>query len=689
MSTRVTQESFTRGELSPRLDARTNLEQYEIGLKKAKNAIIHQEGGISNRMGLEYCGFVKYNDKFTRTMRFTFNSSQSYMLEFGDKYIRFLKDGAYIIYPNEHEKAGQIVEIETPYSAEDLPYIKRSQSGDVLTLTHLNYPTKNLMRFSHYDWRLENAVFKPEVEAPQNLRATWKGSTSSNTRTYSYVVCAVNPESSEESERSNVAEVLGHREANWTVEEYVTLNWEAVEGVKEYNIYRNVNGIYGYVGTSEGTSFTDDKIEPDLSSCAPVVKDPFENNQYPACSCYFQQRRIMADLPDNPQSLVTSQTAAINNFNVSRPLIATDAVTINLDTNEEIMHVIPMKDLIVLTTDAEWKVNGSDGVFQANPAPVATIQSCNGSSHVEPVVSGSMIIFVESGGSVVRDLGYDLMTDKYDGDELSIFSNHLFEGKEICCIAYAKKPYRLVFVIFTDGTCAVMTYNKKQKLCGWTEFITDGKFLWCDVVREGLEDVAYFVIEREINGEKVKYIERTKTRIINNAKDAFLVDCGLEGKFDEAVNEIYGLDHLEGKEVIVNADGGIQLGLVVQDGKITLKKSAKSVIVGLPYEFVFETLNLEGENTQGLKKLINYVSAKIHQSREDFAFVGANDFNYINARSDASINDSGKLFSRDVAATIFAEPKTDATIKIIQSLPLPLTILSVSATIDVQNNEND
>ena len=39
MGTRLTQDSFTRGELSPRLSARVSLEQYAIGLKTAKNAI--------------------------------------------------------------------------------------------------------------------------------------------------------------------------------------------------------------------------------------------------------------------------------------------------------------------------------------------------------------------------------------------------------------------------------------------------------------------------------------------------------------------------------------------------------------------------------------------------------------------------------------------------------------------------
>ena len=691
MATRITQASFTRGELTPRLDSRTNLEQYAIGLKRAKNAIIHQEGGISNRMGLEYCGTAKYNDKHTRTIKFVFNSEQTYMLEFGEKYIRFLKDGAYIIYPDGHEKAGEIVEIETPYSAEDLRRIKRSQAGDVLTLTHPDYPVKNLARYDHHDWKLEDGVFEPSIAAPTGLKVTWTGKTDSNTIKYQYLVTAVEDKSNEESKRSEVVEVTAHREANWLTDEYMTLTWNAVEGACEYNVYRSVNGIFGYIGTAEGTTFTDDNIEPDLSSSAPVSKNPFADGNNPSCSAYFQQRKMYGNSFNNPQTLWSSQSGAINNFNVSRPLIATDAVTLNMDDREvnEIRHIISSKDLIVLTSNSEWKVNGTDGIFQANPMPAATIQSCYGSSHVEPVVSGSMIIFVQAGGAVIRDLGWDIYSEGYDGDELSLFSSHLFEGKEVAYMSYAKEPYRILFVVFTDGSAVTMTYNKKQKLCGWTTLETDGKFESVDVVREGMEDVAYFVINRTINGENVKFIERTKTRIIEDARKAFLVDCGLSAEFKEAKTTISGLDHLEGKEVIANVNGGVITGLVVKNGEIKLPKAAKTIVVGLPYEFEFETLNIEGENTQGLKKVINYVSVKVYKSREDFIFCGSNNQEFRHIRCDESINNSGNLFSKDLAMTVLALPATDATIKLKQNYPLPLTILSVSATVDVQDNENN
>jgi len=697
MGTRITQSSFTRGELSPRLDARTQLEQYGIGLKTAKNAIIHQEGGISNRMGLEYCGVAKYNNKATRLIKFVFNSEQTYMLEFGHQYMRVLKDGGYVVYPTGHEHEGEIVEISTPYNAADLAKLKRSQSGDILTLTHPNYQPKTISRYDHHDWRIANTVIAPSVAAPTNVSASmhWGqgADQNANTRNYNYLVTAVDS-NNEESKRSSVAKVKGHREASWLADEYITVTWTAVTGATEYNVYREVNGVYGYVGTANSTTFTDDNIEPDLQSTAPVYKNPFAtSNDYPSCSAYFQQRKMYANSKNLPQTLWASQTAAPNNFNVSRPLVATDAITLAMDDREvnEIRHLIPMKDLIVLTSNSEWKVNGTDGVFQANPMPAAVIQSAYGSSHVEPVVSGSMVLFVQAGGSVIRDLGYDIMTEGYDGDELSLFSSHLFEGKEVVSMAYAKEPYRLLFVVFNDGTAATMTYNKKQKLCGWTQLVTKGTFECVDVVREGLEDVAYFVIKRHINEQDVKFIERTRTRIIKDTSQGFLVDCGLSANFVNPVSIISGLDHLEGEKVICNVNGGIIDGLTVENGSITLpnNKKASSIVVGLPYEFELETLNVEGENTQGLKKIINQVSVKIYNSREDFVFCGADGSEFRHSRCDDSINHAGHLYSKDISSTVFALPETDATIKIKQTYPLPLTILSISAVVDVQNNEND
>lgn len=774
MGTRVQQISFTRGEISPVLFSRTDIEQYALGLKTLKNGFVHQEGCVSNRPGLEYIGEIKDSSKESRLIPFTFNSEQTYIIEAGDKYFRFIKDGGYIIYPGNYgvtyqgtyeyvstgtntnnktyfkyklgngeyvytsaaiavnsicysdillsevyqygassalsqgkitslnttsftigldedsakiAKRGAIVEISTPFAYTDLPLIKKTQSGDVLTLVHQSYIPKELSRYSHYDWKLEDILFESCITAPTNVTAAWTGATSSNTREYKYLVTAVDEKTKEESERSSIVAVTGHREAYWTTSEYFTISWAAVAGACEYNIYRNVNGIYGYVGTATETSFVDDNIEPDLKESAPLAQNPFEDDNNPGCVAYFQQRKVYANSINNPQVIWASQTATSNNFNISRPLIATDAITIPMADiqGNEIRHLLPFKDLIVLCQNSEWKVNGSDGVFESNPAPLALIQSSYGASNVQPIISGSMVIFVQSGGSVVRDLGYDYLSDRYDGDELSLFANHLFNGKQVKYMDYSKEPYRLVWVVMDDGSMCGLTYNKKQKLCGWHRHETDGTFESVAVVREGQEDIAYFIIKRTINGQVKRYVERFASRIISNVKDAFLVDSGLSAEFETARRNISGLGHLEGKTVIANADGGIVENLVVTNGEVNLTQAAKKVIVGLPYEFELETLNIEGENTQGLKKIINSVSVRVHESREDFFIISSNGQAFQNARSIESINDSSLLISTSIDATPFATPTIDATIRIKQYLPLPLTILSLAAVVSLQD----
>lgn len=750
--TRLTQTSFARGELAPALYNRVEIEQYSIGCKQIKNGFIHQEGCVSNRSGLEFVGEAKNSNDETRVFEFCFNSEQTYMIEAGNKYFRFIQDGGYIV-----DDKGEIVEIQTPYAKEDLFQLKFVQSADILTITHINYPPMELARYAHDDWRLSEIRIKPIIAAPQNLKVAWTGSTSSNTRSYSYLITAVDKDTLEESERSAVVTGTGHREAYWTTSEYFTLTWDAVPNAAEYNVYRSVNGIFGYIGTAEGTSFTDDNIEPDLKSSAPITQNPFDNNNYPTCATYFQQRKVYACSNDNPQTFWASQTATSNNFNISRPLIASDAITQALADREvnEIRHLIGLNHLIALTSNTEYRINGSDGVFEANPAPVALVQSNYGSSHVQPIISGNMIIFIQSGGSVMRDLGYDYLTDSYDGSELSLFASHLFEGKTVKDMAYAKEPYRIIYVVFSDGTCAELTYNKKQKICGWARMVTDGFFESVATIREGQEDIAYFIIRRYIKpiyqgsyelldaqinsngetaytytcGEKTyyakediavgvevysdidfehfvgtvnvlnedenvitiggvlkRYIERTKTRIIKKAQEGFFVDSGLSAFFKTKVSTISGLSHLAGKNVIALSRGGVIENLHVDnDGKVVLPRPVSQITIGLPYMFRLETLNIEGENTQGLKKNINSVSVNIANSREEF-LVGGNTGMYVDTyRSIESVNNSNKLFSKNISATPMNTPDADATIIVAQDKPLPLTILSLSAMFSLEN----
>ena len=335
----------------------------------------------------------------------------------------------------------------------------------------------------------------------------------------------------------------------------------------------------------------------------------------------------------------------------------------------------------------EWKLNGSDGAFSPKDNLSASPQSFYGCSHIMPVVSGNMILFVQSGGSVVRDLGYTYVSDSYDGEELSIFANHLFEGKQVVDMAYAKEPYRILYAVMSDGTVNALTYNKKQEVTGWHRHETKGKFESVAVVREGSEDAVYFVVKREINGQIKRFIERMATRTVNQTSDGIFLDCCLKYE-GEPVSTVLGLEHLEGETINLLADGMVIENKVVQNGRVNLEVEASKIVAGLPYECEVETLNLEGENTYGVSKIVNQINVSIDKSREDFFVIGSNGQLVQNTRCIDSINNPDYLHSGFINIYCFSDYSENATVHLVQKYPFPLTINSISLDVTVEDTND-
>ena len=141
---------------------------------------------------------------------------------------------------------------------------------------------------------------------------------------------------------------------------------------------------------------------------------------------------------------------------------------------------------------------------------------------------------------------------------------------------------------------------------------------------------------------------------MKSSNSRFFVDSGLSGTFDNEITIISGLDHLAGKKVVAISKGGVIEDLEVdENGKVELPYAITEITIGLPFEFKLETLNIEGENTQGLKKIINNVCVSISKSREEF-YVGGTEGAYVSTdRSIESVNNSNLIFSKNISATPF------------------------------------
>ncbi len=190
------QPSFTAGELSPSMYGRIDFARYYTGLKTCRNFIVRQYGGVVNRPGTKYVAETKGSGE-ARLIPFQFNTEQTYVLEFGDEYMRVHKNGATVVKTTSDTDAWQtshgyvvgdfvkesdviyycvtahtsgtfsvdlaagkwvaqaVYEIPTPYAVEDLDLLKYSQNADIMTLVHPSYAPMQLSRTGHSSWTLE------------------------------------------------------------------------------------------------------------------------------------------------------------------------------------------------------------------------------------------------------------------------------------------------------------------------------------------------------------------------------------------------------------------------------------------------------------------------------------------------------------------------------------------------------
>ena len=95
------QTNFTAGELTPKLHGQVDFKKYNNGVEELKNMTVFPQGGCTRRYGSRFVCEVKDSTKTTRLIPFEFNITQSYILEFGDQYIRFFKDGGQITEANK------------------------------------------------------------------------------------------------------------------------------------------------------------------------------------------------------------------------------------------------------------------------------------------------------------------------------------------------------------------------------------------------------------------------------------------------------------------------------------------------------------------------------------------------------------------------------------------------------------
>ncbi|EPG6797207.1 hypothetical protein NOX19_000105 [Klebsiella aerogenes] len=563
------QPSFSGGEIAPSLYGRIDMAKYQVALRKCDNFIVRQYGGVENRPGTQFIAAAKYPDRKCRLIPFQFSTVQTYALEFGHNYMRVIKDGGLVLTTGD-----VIYELATPYADSDVFGLKFTQSADVMTIVHPSYPPKELRRYAHDNWQIvdvetKNGPFE-DINVDESVTVYSSGTTGTITLTASSAIFgseqvgklfyleqpAVDSVPVWETSKTTAIDDIRRADSNYyranTAGKTGTLRpshtegmaWDGWGGTGDDDTGVQWEYLHSGFGIARITAVAGDG----LSATADVISRIPENavgsdkasykwaryawnsvNGYPATVVYYQQRLYFAASSAYPQTIWASRTGDYKDFGKSNPVQDDDRIVYTYAGRQvnEIRHLIDVGSLVVLTSGGEFVATGDQNKVLTPSSFSLSSQGSNGSSDVPPIAVSNIALFIQEKGSVVRDLAYSFDVDGFQGNDLTILANHLFQKRSIVDWSFCIVPFSSAFCVRDDGKLLVLTYLRDQQVFAWSPQSSAGKYESTCGIGEGSEDAIYFVVNRTINGQVVRYIERLSSRQFTNDLDAFFVDSGL------------------------------------------------------------------------------------------------------------------------------------------------------------------
>lgn len=528
------ERSFSGGELSPALYARTDHVKYATGARTLRNMICMKHGGVTQRPGTMYVGQTLNGSLPVRFMPFIFNETgdgQSYILEFGNFYVAFYQNGGIIL------SGGLPYKVTTPYAQTDLATLKFAQCNDVITITHKNYPPSDLVRVTPTNWTLTPCTF--DGTGSSTVITSFSGGTAGGP--VYYYVTAVMANGDEGDAGGPIFSTAAGQKP--TAAAPLKIIYQSVSNAVSYRLYKydlsaggyppsNIS-LMGFVGTSTGTDFTDNGISPDYSNPPPVagvLGKLVASGQYPANVAYVQQRRVFSNIPNNTIGVWASASGSFTNFIIMTPQADNDSYTFNIAGDEvnSIQNIIELKFMLGLTAGAELFIQGNGSGIVTPSAINAVAQSYYGCNPLRPIKIGEVCIFLQALGNFIRDLVFDFVIDGYRGNDLTIFSSHLFDGHQIVNWTYQKIPDSILWVVRDDGILLSLTYVREQQILAWTrhDFVNGFVEDVCSIPENG-NYATYIVVRRVINNQTVRYVERISSRLWDDEITASYLDCFL------------------------------------------------------------------------------------------------------------------------------------------------------------------
>jgi hypothetical protein len=588
------QLNFSRGELTPLLQSRIDLDHYKAGLKVMHNWIATRFGGMTRMPGTIFYGEAKTAARTHRYLPFQFSRAQTYAIEAGHLYFRFWN-----IFGRVENPPGTPVEVVTPYVEADLKYIQVRQSGDLVFIFCRGYWPRVLTRTSEIVWGLANYVPLDGPYLDINTTATTldPSAASGSVTITASAITGINGGTGFAA--SDVGRVIRFLEAGgrWF--------WFVITAFTSTTVVTAT-----FMGRDDG----DTAAMPGHAASANWRLGAWSAyDGYPTAVGLYEERLTSAGTTRQPTGVwgTVAQDTGLDDYSFQAPVVADDGFAVRLTGQLATVQWIADGKDIILGTEGGLRVLGRNdesaafGPTNMRQKPETAVTA----AYIPGFFIENVLVFLDVYRGVLYEALYANEAQGYVARELSALNEHLL-GLGVTSIAYQVRPHKIIWMTTDSGLLLAATYDRDQEVFGVSQ---------CDLGGDGLAewvmslpgttkdgDQVWLAVHRTLAGVDMRTVEVMSAFYREGySEQLFPIYGHCAGFYDDAAaNTLTGLAYAEGETYGVWADG-VDLGdVTIEDGELILPNDieAEQIVWGLRYSSRACTLRLAefGDGGPGL-----------------------------------------------------------------------------------------
>ncbi len=577
------QASWGAGELSPTLYGRTDLPYYRHGARRLSNFLVTTHGVLKNRPGTQFVERLTASIHLSpKLVPYVFSETDAAVLTISKSRVRpWAASELDPRFAFEFQRTGSTSSISGwPWATQGgIDQVRTVQLGKVITFVGHGFRPQEITR-TDTDWTRSvidfeavtvnhNSITQPSLVIRDNHATALQivGDSTHPLREWEWVITYVLRDANGfafETRGKKITKVdtttvgagtlvnigSGIYTGFWNVSADAPIKVVApaaytpgvgtIGGLQilAVRVYRGRRGLYGYLGeiapeydngaiVTAYSTFLDEGAEPDLSNPPPRGVNPFlGTDNWPRCATYHEGRRFFASTENAQQTVWGSGVQRFSDFDEVVFADDADSLKFALTTsrkNEIIRAMVPRGRLYLLTSSGIRVAAGSGDQEVITPNSIAA------RSVAEVGCAKNDVIETPNAAWFVQQAGAYPMAMVFDGPNLTqvmdpaMAARHLFEGYEIEDWAWAENPWKILWVVRSDGTLLSCTFVPEMNVLAWaTHSVADGEVVAVETIPEGAEDGVY--IQVRVEDGAYYELHRLAKRLFTDIRHAVFLD---------------------------------------------------------------------------------------------------------------------------------------------------------------------